>query len=330
MKYLVITDKNKQTKEYMVVGITSDDKGYHVTNKAVMKSEAIVQINNLKEYNLVNFGVENGRVVECAGRLERLKAEKGVQPCIVLDMLVSETDVILGYCVYNPASGKIFPIKKENVLLQQSKVDVPILQNAIVKSNMVNCYPNKPFHKVVIGKRVTKQVEKVEPKVDKREAEKEDTNVFSKEQLAEIQRARKQRVGYQYLLNPKLSPEQMRVLWVAKSKGALSEYFAKPEYDVEVMKFYADRLIDEKIVRACTDLLSNTKYKVEQLVELYLAICNGVDYTPFMDLDAENMYVQRKLAEQDFWGTEEVNEQDIVNVAVRGFVHKYGKKKREN
>lgn len=128
--------------------------------------------------------------------------------------------------------------------------------------------------------------------------------------------AKKDNIDIRLIANPELSSEQMRVLWVSKKKGAYSEYFAKPEYSVDVMKFYADRLLTKKMVQECADLLSNPKYSVPQLTELYLAVCEGIDYTTFKDLPANSMYVERERLRSKLWSSE-FGESDFVNDAIR-------------
>ena len=85
----------------------------------------------------------------------------------------------------------------------------------------------------------------------------------------------------------------MRVIWVSKSNGALSEYFAKPCYSVDVMKFYGDRLVSPLAVKECSLMLSKPDLTLGQLTQLYLCIGDGVDYSDLCNLSEDEIYSAR-------------------------------------
>lgn len=321
-RYMIIT--SKQNEMCVLVEVNSDT--LQVVNKAVIRDTDIPNV--VRGCRPINFSIENGVLKESMGSFERLEVKDGVRPCIVLQELATSVGTIMGYRLFNPANYSIVALKKEDIIARQAKSPIPILQNGIIRGNKVSCYPNSPFPRFIIGTKTRTSAKKVKLSDNKKEEAKHNNNFlsqFSPEQRREISLAKKDGVPVKLIANPDLTPEQMRVLWVSKKKGAYSEYFASPRYSVEVMKFYADRLVTQQMVKECGDLLSRTDYDVDKLSELYLAVCEGVDYSSFIDMEsADEMRVQREKLRSKLWDTK-VEEDEYINNAVK-FAEKLKKK----
>lgn len=307
----------KQDDKYAVAII--DSNNYTVIDRRVVRSYEIQGISN--GCRPINFTINNGAVAETMGNLDRLKSKEGIQPHIVVEELATQSGRIVGYRLFNPVNNNIFSIKKEEILKRQENSAVPLLQNGIIRGNKINCYSHSNFPRFIIGTKTRTAAHKVKPIKSEVSEDSKDKVIksdnFSIDQKRELKMAKKEGIDIRFLLNPNLTPQQMRVLWVAKKKGAYSEYFAKPEYSVEVMKFYADRLMTKKMVSDCADLLNRTDYSLDKLVELYLAVCDGIDYSSFINADtAEEMFTERERLKEELWGNSYVFSGDEVNKAV--------------
>lgn len=321
-KYLAVV--NRSGSKLCVIEISSET--LTCTNKYIVdKSEVGLLIQKVGGRPL-NFGVENNVFKESAGNLDRLFFKDGIQPHIVIQEMSTKAGRIVGYRLLNPCNLNIVPMQKEVILKKQETTSVPLLQNGIIRGNAVSCFPNQPFPKFIIGTATKTAVKK--PKLVSEEhlatpEKKEDIlSKFTPEQRRELSKARSNNIDIRFMLNPELSTEQMRVLWVSKKKGVYSEYFAKPEYSVEVMKFYADRLLTQRVVKECSDLLARPRLSVTQLTELYLAICEGVDYSSFIDFsNAKDMYVKRLELRDKLWTPKEskasVFDAEFINSGVK-------------
>lgn len=308
-RYVAIVSKSDNM--YALVEINSDTLS--VVRRVLVSGFDIA--NAVVGCRPINFSVENGVLKESMGSLERLTVKNGVRPHIVVQELATSLGTIVGYRLLNPSSNSIVAMKKEDIIARQANSNVPLLQNGIIRGNKINCYSHSKFPRFVIGTKTRTASKK--PKVAS-EAKVMDTNSnstgnksnfldkFTPEQRRELSMAKKDGVDVKILANPELSPEQMRVIWVSKKKGVYSEYFASPKYSVDVMKFYADKFVTMQVVKECSDLLARPDYDIERLSELYLAVCEGIDYSGFIDAkSAEEMYVQREKLRTQLWGTSE-------------------------
>lgn len=317
---------NKSNEMYVLIFINSE--GVQAIGKKIVREYDIPQA--IKGFTPINFSIQNGRVNESMGSIERIIPKDGVQPLVVIQELATSVGTIIGYRLLNPVSNNIVSRKKEDIIDRQAKSGIPILQNGIIRGNKVNCYPNSPFPRFIIGTKTRNSVKKpklssqTEQKSKPQQSAKESNNLldqFTPEQRKELSLAKRDGVDLRLIANPKLSPKQMRVLWVSKKKGAYSEYFARPEYSVEAMTFYADRLMTMNAVKECSDLLSRPEYDVPRLTELYLAVCEGIDYSSFIDdSSAEDMYVKREALRNKLWCSENkasISDSEYINSGVR-------------
>ena len=313
-RYVVITEKKDDMS--VVVEINSDT--LQVVNRAVLRDIDIP--NAVAGCRPINFSIENGVLKETMGSFSRLQVKDGVRPCIVLQELATSVGSIVGYRLFNPTNYSIVALKKEDIVARQANSSIPILQNVIIRGNKVNCYPNSSFPRFIIGTKTRTAVKKTKLSSNKKEEAKQNNNFlsqFTPEQRRELSLAKKEGIPVKLIANPELSSEQMRILWVSKKKGAYSEYFANPKYSPEVMKFYADRLVTQQMVKECSDLLNRPDYGVDKLSELYLAVCEGIDYSQFIDLgSADEMRVQREKLRSKLWDTP-IEADKYINSAVK-------------
>ncbi len=114
------------------------------------------------------------------------------------------------------------------------------------------------------------------------------------EQRQEVLLCKKNGIDPRLLKNSKLTPKQMRILWVSKKSGAFSEYFANPALSEDTMKFYADILKDKESVKECKQLLDHPELSTDELRELYYSLCEGVDIKDLIGLPADKILVKRQ------------------------------------
>lgn len=265
------------------------DDNYNAASGIITKTRdelvSLVKSNNLKP---VNFSIDrNNTLKEDAGSFKRFD-KTGVG--IVVAEIQNPYGRSLGYRIIQSTSGMLVNMKTEEIVQKEKALGRPFLHNGIVRNNTVNCYPLHSFPVIKVQKAPKQKTEKAT--IEKAKAVKTQSP-YTKEQLKELNTCKSKGINTSFIENPQLSPEQMRICWVAKSKGVFAEYFAKPDYSVEVMKFYADRLVSNLAVKECTLMLKNPDLKVPELSELYLCVCDGVDYTSVLNEPAFKIRLHR-------------------------------------
>ena len=290
MSYIVILNENNNIIKYTIVNELNFEKELALSTIARVNFGDLVIQKRLKP---LNFSIDrNGSIKEDSGSFKRFHPQGAG---VIIAEIQNSHGRTLGYRVMNNINGNIINMKTEDIVSKEAQLKRPFLQNGIVRNNTVNCYPLHKFPVIKINTRPTnkrKTEAKLEP-VKSNNNKVSETVVFTEKQLHEIDICKSKGIDSRFIENPKLSPEQMRVCWVAKSKGILSEYFAKPEYSVDVMKFYADRLVNKQIANECSLMLSNPELSVSKLTELYLCICDGVDYSDIIDYSDSDIAVYR-------------------------------------
>lgn len=280
--------------------------------------------------NFVVSGNANSASVTPIGNFDRLKDKNGISPLVLLAEYVSPQGRILGYVVVDKY-GRVSRVRKQELLdsCKQAKTrEVALIQNAIYRETngvaQLAAYPGAEFWQIVqqqkkrmpaaqkvvpkqedikAVKKVLEQAEKPQPPkkevpakepVKKAPDKKAPEKAFSDSQKKELIAAKKAGIDPMIISSPKLSPEQMRVIWVANKNGVETGYFADPKFSVEQMQFFADRLVNKELANECRSII-DPKFDVDQLAELYQGIASGIDYTSYADekLLAEEMYVKR-------------------------------------
>ena len=267
----------------------------------------------------INFDIERDGSVNEYCSFDRFK---GKSFAVVLGELVSkDTDKTMGYRLITPQGAIVNKHTEELINLHKSKGFV--LQNGMFAADFIRCYKFHKFPRVIIGNKTKAKVSpvrhapikatsgnamQVKPKLN-----------FTPEQLKELERAKHKGITDSFLYNTALTPEQMRVLWVAKDKGALSEYFARPDYSVDVMKWYADRIVTPYSAKIRGYMLANPKLTTAHLDELDDCLANGVEFSDLCDdkLSLSSVQVKRAQRMEKLWSSgTEVDSNGIVNNAV--------------
>lgn len=320
MGYLVITGVDKKTSTYHSVLV--EPTAFTVsTDYGFVPEETIVRfLSSNHNVAALNFSLDrNGKIQQNCGDFSRF-SKRG--SAVVLAEIKTRGGRILGYRLLSCANNAVVNTKLEDILARERAYSTSgehFLQNGIIRNNTVNCYPQKPFPVIQTDMKhgaAKKAVEEprqpkaVQPK--KAVAKQED---FSKEQLQELTRCKNAGVNPVFITNPKLSPAQMRVLWVAKSKGCMAESFADPKYSTDAMKFYADRLYDKQTVADCSDLLAHPELGVEELGELYTCVCQGVPCSQFIGMSATDIDVKREMEVAKYWGSIDSFDSDYLEKA---------------
>lgn len=251
-------------------------------------------------YTPVNFSISRDRKVkQDCGDFARFSQYGSA---VVIAELKSKSGRNLGYRLLSCANSILVNVKTEDILQKEASFgnNEHFLQNGIIRNKTVNCYPLKPFPVITVNTSKSKQPKPQATSERPKETKKQN---FTSEQLNEIALCEKNGINSRFIKNSKLSPSQMRVLWVSKSKGALSERFANPQLSVEAMKFYADRLYDKKTADDCADMLKHTELSVPELTELYSCICQGLPYESYIGLSATDIQVKRDQEVVQYWGS---------------------------
>lgn len=311
INYLVVTGVDKSSGFLHIVEVDAQafvvrrDYGYAAEQNLCQ----FVAAN--KELTPLNFSVgQDGKIQQNCGDFSRFSP---MGSAVVLAEIKSQSGRTLGYRLLSCANNACVNMKTEEIVArEQSYADKGhFLQNGIVRNKAVACYPSKPFPVIIreLGKKphkstgISKDVRKVfEDAGAVRKSKPPVTNVqFTKEQLQELSKCKEKGVNPQIIYNPELSPQQMRVLWVAKSNGCLSESFADPRISVDAMKFYADRLYSVKLVGDCREMLAHPELGVDELSELYACVCAGVPYSAYIGMSAVNIGIERERATATYW-----------------------------
>lgn len=324
MAYIAVTayTKNTDNESVHIVAVSDDYKQSSDLGWVFLKDVPNLCLGY--GYTPINFSIDRNKTVRMdCGDFQRFSQNGSA---VVLAELKSRGGKIHGYKLLSCANGAITNLKVEDILQRERAYgkNNHFLQNGIIRGDAVHCYPLKPFPSLIINaenrpKKEEKQKEVAKPKKQVKQIE------FTKEQLAEIAKCESNGINSRFIRNPKLSPQQMRVLWVSKSKGALSETFANPALSTDAMKFYADRLYSKKMVEDCRELLNHPELSTDELSELYICICEGVPYAKYIGKSAMDISVARETEKAKYWGSSKLFDTDYyekaLNVArkIKGF-----------
>lgn len=316
MPFIAVTDMRKgqnNEKEYNGVVIT-DEYDYKSSLGWLDETHLILSVIN---YGLtpINFSIARNRklVMDC-GDFARFSKNGSA---VILAELKTKGGKILGYRLLSCAKNVVTNLRLADILQREAAYgeNEHFLQNGIIRNKTVNCFPRKPFKTIIINesKMAKKPVDahKVEPV--KKESHKVE---FSPEQLKELRMCENNGINPRFIKNSKLSPSQMRVLWVSKSKGAYSESFANPKLSTDAMKFYADRIFDKKSAEDCKELLAHPELSIEELSELYACVCEGIPYEKYIGKSATDIRVARDMECVKYWGSSSKFDTDYYEKAL--------------
>lgn len=275
-------------------------KTIDLVQSSVMTDEELVRFVVSNGYTPLNFSIDRrGMLKQDFGSFDRFH-ENGV--AVVLAEYVSVSGKTMGYKLIHSKTGAVKSLRTADIVAWEKQAGRPFLQNGIVRNGTVNCYPLHKYPVIVLSTQKKKPAQKTQGGVSEQQPVKPVAAAssaaakkvnYTTEQMKEFTMCRNHGVDTKFIENVQLSPKQMRVIWVSKSKGALAEYFNKPEYSVEAMKFYADRLLDTAMVSECMAMLKHPELTVDKLGELYLCVCEGVSYADLCDKSYEEINLAR-------------------------------------
>lgn len=272
-RYAIVINYDSASKLCLVAVVDSTNTRNIIGVYKVAYTQLInwCRSNGLTPYNFT-MGA-GGEVKESAGVFDRFKDSYGV----ILVRVLTHNKKVFGYRVITK-TGAIQDVTVRDIIQNNVK-----FQNAIIQKGVIKCYEGYPFQELVLPK-PAKPISKPSAPTSK----------FTDAQVKEIKDAQKQGVSTKDLIeNPDLSPKQMRVLWVSKKNGALAESYANPVYQIPVMKFYADRIYNEKSLSLCKPLLLHPELEVEELEELYLCLLQRVPIDNMIGWSADDIRVER-------------------------------------
>lgn len=319
--YAVVIGYDKKTDTVKM--ITMDDNLETFTSKPTDAPLSDLAMICLKyKFKPYNFSLNRlGEVVQDSGAFSRLHK----QSAIVLAEFLTKRGAKVGYRLLY-VNGKFINRKLDDILTKDSLLgeDTPLLQNAIISNNTVRCYANHNFKTITLGaddntakttaihgqaqaKEPDLEMDaplddSIEPETDINISVADDKDPYTKGQRREIKACRNKGINSTFIENPALSERQMRILWVSKSRGALSENFNQPEYSTDVMEFYAARLKDVKTVKMCKPILDHPEYSLEKVEAMYNAIMSGVNPKDLEGKTVSDIEVATIARDMKMWG----------------------------
>lgn len=331
--YFVVTGVDKQAKALHVV--TVDDSSYQVVQDyGFILENALIQCIRSAGANAkpLNFSVDaSGKLVQDCGDFNRF-SQKG--SAVVLAEIKTKSGRTLGYRLLSCANNMCVNLKTEEILQKDKSMGESehFLQNGIIRNNTVNCYPGKPYPTMTLSvpkkptparpataetvDKATRPTNHVAPHAGAVKPAKPRLEDFSEKQRTELESCRKAGVDPNLLRDPNLDPQQMRILWVSKSKGCMSEAFADSRFSPDVMKFYADQLYSQDMVDDCQELLAHPELSADQVKELYACAAQGIPYTDFIGMSPEDVYVEREKITTKYWGGAQTFDADYLERAI--------------
>lgn len=270
----------------------SEDK---VTYNSRLPIQMLTQVPQKMGVEPYNFSIKDGMVVQDVGKFSRLNAPHKVY--IVLAEIRTRGGRCLGYRCMEAGTCRLGNLSRESIITQQSqiKTGTSMLQNAIIRDGKVNCYPNHPFEKIIVGTRATK------PKITA--GQQQGTSKACNKDMY-TRKAEKLFGDSSFLSNERLSPEQKKILIDAKKRGVPVEYINNPDLSKDVMCFYAENIVSKELAKDCSRIIQNPKLSMEQVQELYQCAVVGVDYSDMCDenLSPADMEIKRSRRYMQMWG----------------------------
>lgn len=276
-KLVVVLEKNNV---YSVVMLNEDLT--QVLQPTVVGEQDLVKASTSAE--CLNFSVQNGKVVQDNGVFSRL-SHNGIS-MVVLKVLCTNSGRVVGYSCLNTKTFVIGNVKREQLIEQQKRQgDLPLLQNAIIRNDTVNAYPNKAFAKQVVG-------------VSSRPTR------LAKPQKAVTKEQTVPKHIPEFISNPDLSNAQRKLLLDGKKNGALVEYYNNPAIKPECMDLYNNIIVDKNVAEDCKPIFENTDLNAEQAYELYRCALLGLDYSDLnnANLTKSELELGRLNKSMDLWG----------------------------
>ena len=285
--------------------------------RRVQKTERdLVADLSVGKYSIINAGLDVNRIKGTTGDLNRF--DNGVnKPLVILTEIVDHRSVTLGYKVAN-CNGDVVSMSLKDLLEHCEKVTakdgIPIQNGIYVPATdgqkaFIRSYPNGIYPKEFRARKTSKFSKAAA--VDKRQGEKNVNKLeemFTKEQIRELQLGKKNGIDIRIIGNNKLSAEQMRIIRQCEEKGLPGRLFADPAYSIELMEFFQVELMNGAEIRA----ILNPRYSVAQAMEISVAYEQGLDTSEMddPDLSHEEMAERRIRLANGMWKKHKVKTDD--------------------
>ena len=307
-------DKINGQAVYRVITMSYKNKAWKFSKKMVNEAELINAIK--KGFNIINAKVDGNRIKGSTGDLKRFNNNVN-NPLVILSELVDNNGTILGYKVAT-CEGTVKNIKQKELTAYCERISrksgIPI-QNGMYISEKdgqkahIRSYPGGEYFKEVIERKKASNAKKPEINQEKTKSALERLEeIFSKEQIKELQKGRENKVNFKVYANPKLSAEQMAVIRGALEKGLNGSLIADPAYSIDAMKY----LVSDMKYGVDVSYYLNPAYSAEQLSVLGDGFISGVDVSKYADpkLTPEQMTEIRVRLENNIWKEHEVKAED--------------------
>lgn len=283
----------------------------------------------------INFECRDGRVVnkykDASLRRFNQKGYK-VKPFVVLSEIHNDKGALLGYR-YSTNNGYTYMRKTEDFirdceqLMAKANANIagevedefkPVQNMKFISkdaasnktgTSYLSIYiETNPLPVEVLVSKDNKYAKPVAPTVapaskeqkKKKSAKDALASIYTKEQLAEIKSANDSKVDISIISNPKLSAEQMRIIWTTERNGQLGRKFADPSYPADYMQWLA-------LMLGCgvdIDPVLNPRYNAQQAAVILGGIFDGLDVNEYADPELPAEYMERKKMDlyDGLWG----------------------------
>lgn len=316
---LALTSTISKTKSgvsaYKVTQVAIAPDGSLNYKNGVATVQEICNLVNSGKVRLCNAKVEGNNIIECFGKMERIKPKNGINPVIIVCAYTqtrgSETS-ITGYGVLSPTEG-VRRISRQALLdscEKAEKAGVPYIQNGIYRTaNDVKVIANYEGNQYIAidmgtlkGKPKTTQtsqptktpvpqktatpnirIEEAEPiRVSVARPPEAQPEVTSGVDTTYLNRAKE--VGLDPLCadNINLSAESQELILKGKSEGAHTEYLTHPNFKPNDIAYFSLVLGNDDAIYKYKDVI-DSDFSSEQLRTLAYGIQKNVDISEIAD-----------------------------------------------
>lgn len=223
-----------------------------------------------------NFTMSDKGVVEDCGSLKRLEHD-GVT-MVVLKAITTKAGATKGFSVLNTKNFHIYNVTKEMLITQQGKQKLPLLQNAIIRDNMINAYPGKRFERII------------DTPQKKREVQNHASAMTDSSKLRKPTKPVTQQGG--------ITPERKKMLKDAKDRGVFVEYFAKSGAPDDVMDYFCNTMYSEELAKSCKPIFDNPNLRLGQVMALVDCASMGADISKLCDGSSTQSAIELKALEK--------------------------------
>jgi len=297
------------------------DSQFNIDSKGLMNEVSIVQKVVGFGMKPLNFSVVDNHVVDSCGKFTRFGKNDGQKSLVVVARLVSNGRVV-GYRVVATNNGVVANLKLADLVAMCKAQNTPLTQNMMFRQGTLAEYPNGQIPTVELPKSQNERIRHQMPvqqsvidyssqqpqpvptnqkRVDPPKSTQDIIRTMDNKQQREVKKAIDSGIDPALLADKRLSPQQMRVLWMSKQWGCKSEVFKDPNLRVDVMKFYADRLYTDDMCDKCKPILEHPELPLSEVSELYLCAMAGMDVNDLIGKSATEIQIAHENATRDYW-----------------------------